>query len=59
MSKIISWNVQILESYDHAPEVKVVDAVPGRFEIVFITCRTWEEAEKTKDRIEQIDNHED
>jgi len=51
------WNIQILSSFNKEPEVRVIDAVPDIYKIVFITCSTWEEAEKTKKQIEQEVRH--
>ncbi len=53
MKSIIGWNIQILDEFQQMPEVKIIDAVPGMYKIVFITCRTWEEAVEIKTRIEQ------
>lgn len=53
MSKIIGWNIQILDNYDQTPEVKIIDAIPDKCKFVFVTCRSWEEAEEAKARIEQ------
>ena len=42
------WNIQILGSFGKAPEVKIIDAVPDVYRIIFITCSKWEEAEQIK-----------
>ena len=51
------WNIHILSSFDKEPEIKIIDAVPDIYRIIFITCTTWEEAEKTKKQIEQEIRH--
>ena len=49
------WNIQILGIFGKAPEVKIIDAVPDVYRIIFITCSKWEEAEQIKKQIEQND----
>lgn len=53
MDSIIDWDIHIEHGYTRDPEVKVIDAVPGRYKVIFITCGSWEEAEKVKMQIEE------
>ena len=53
MNSTIDWNIHIYDSFDKDPKTETIDAVPGKHKIVFITCRTWEDAEKIKTHIEQ------
>ena len=53
MNEIIDWDIHIEHGYTHDPEVKVIDAVPGKYKVIFISCGSWEEAEKTKKKIEE------
>ena len=53
MNEIIDWDIHIEHGYTHDPEVKVIDAVPGKYKVIFISCGSWEDAEKTKKKIEE------
>ena len=50
---IVDWNIHIVHGYDRDAEVHIIDAVPGTYKVVFVSCGSWEDAEKVKMQIEE------
>lgn len=48
---IIDWNVHIETDFKGTPEIKIIEAVPGDFKIIFITASTWEDATDVRNQI--------
>ena len=50
---LVDWNISITGAHAGEPRVKTIEAVPGMYKVVFIICRTREEAETTKAQTEK------